>query len=49
MRYAKLAPHNLRQALCALEQVLESPDKKVTNLSEYADKSEEDQKGGKTA
>jgi len=49
MRYAKLAPHNLRQALCALDNALEFPDKKVTNMSEYSDKSSKKNKGEKLA
>lgn len=49
MRYAKLAPHNLRQALCALDNALELPDKKVTNLSEYADNSVNKKEGEKLA
>ncbi len=36
MRYGQLAPHNLRQALCALDGGLEVSDKKVANLSDFS-------------
>ena len=49
LRYAKLAPHNLRQALCALDNALELPDKNVTNMSEYTDNSVNKKEGEKTA
>ena len=37
MRYAKLSPSNLRQALCALDRSLELSDKTVTNVSQFRD------------
>lgn len=49
MRYGKLAPHNLRQALCALDRGLESGDRKVTHMSSFGDIDTNEKKGGKIA